>query len=353
MPVYPVLGLRSLGTLARALSTSTALLSLLETAAEESLLALRAASVSICRLEQDARVLRVLVNVGDLAVSEERFPQDETYALAQWALARQVMTDGITRTACLTDADCDPSERELLEILGKESSVQAAILVDGRMWGEFYATRHAGEDPFAEPAVDYVDVLTAIVGAAISRSVREAELAHLAFHDGLTGALNRQGFDRAASSLFDLLEGTSRVVNTVAVDIDGLKLVNDHHGHARGDQLIRGVAQILHDAVTSYPGSLVSRVGGDEFIVLVPDQDPDRVAARLRAVFSRAVGGWSFGAVAGISAGISSAVLSGRADATLVDLLAAADRALYLAKGRPSPAVVASTELTARSAGSG
>ena len=46
--------------------------------------------------------------------------------------------------------------------------------MDGAVWGEFYAARHVGEAPFIKGSVDYVDVLMAIVGAAISRSLREA-----------------------------------------------------------------------------------------------------------------------------------------------------------------------------------
>ena len=70
----PAFGLHSLGTMARALSRSTPLNPLLETAAEEALLALRAASVSIGRLEHGGRSLRTLINAGDLAPSEVRWP---------------------------------------------------------------------------------------------------------------------------------------------------------------------------------------------------------------------------------------------------------------------------------------
>lgn len=347
MLVDPAFGLHSLGALARSLSVSTALHPLLETAAEEALLALRAASVSISRLEQGGRLIRVIVNVGDLAPTEVRWPEDETYLIDHSGVGRKVLSDGITQTAWLGNSDCDPKEAELLKALGKESSVAAAILVDGSVWGEFYATRHPSKAPFAETAEDYVDVFTAIVGAAISRSVRETELAYLAFHDGLTGALNRRGLDEAAAHLFDLIDEPSRVVTTVALDINGLKQVNDQHGHPRGDELIEAVARSLDRAFASYPGSLVARVGGDEFTVLVPDHDPHLVATTVQALCRRRGQDWGVGPVAGISAGVSSTYLTGRGDATRVDLLAAADRALYLAKQHPLSTAVVSEELTA------
>jgi len=345
--VDSVFGLRSLGNLARVLSTSSGLLPLLETAAEEALVALRAASVSLSRLEPGGDLIRVLVNVGDLALTEERFPVDETYALAHWGATRQVMTDGITRTSCLDDSDCDPMEAELLMMLGKGSSVAAAIVVDGTVWGEFYATRHTGQDPFAEGAVDYVDVLTAIVGAAIARSVRETELAYLANHDALTGVLNRRGLDHAARRLFDIPGGMSRTVTSLGLDVNGLKQVNDQHGHARGDELLSELALSLQDAFGSFPGSVIARVGGDEFTVLIPDLDPSVATEIVETLCRQKDESWSFEPSAGISAGVSSTLLTGRGDATRSDLLAAADRALYLAKQLRSSAVVVSDELIA------
>ena len=347
MNVDSVFGLRSLGNLARVLSASSGLLPLLETAAEEARLALRAASVSLSRLEPGGDLIRVLVNVGDLALTEERFPEHEIYPLSQWGAARQVVSDGITLITSLADSDCDPIEAGLLTALGKGSAVQAAIVVDGIVWGEFYATRHTSQDPFADDAMDYVDVLSAIVGAAIGRSVRESELAHLANHDALTGVLNRRGLDHAATRIFDVPGGTSRVVTTLGLDVDGLKQVNDRHGHARGDELLSDVALSLQEAFGSFPGSVIARVGGDEFTVLLPDVDPSVATELVTALCREKDESWSFEPTAGISAGVASTLLTGRADASPSDLLAAADRALYAAKQLRAAAVVVSDEMSA------
>ena len=200
-----------------------------------------------------------------------------------------------------------------------------------RVWGEFFGTRRVGELPFAEAAVNYVDVLVAILGAAISRSLRETKLEHLAFHDALTGVLNRRGWDEAAAQVFEIPESTSRVVSLIALDVDCLKQVNDQQGHARGDELIETIAQALQRAFAPYPRSLVARIGGDEFTVLVPHQDPTQVLKAVTMLCERAGEGWTSGPMAAVSAGVACALLTGQGDVTREELLAGADQALYAA----------------------
>jgi diguanylate cyclase (GGDEF)-like protein len=196
--------------------------------------------------------------------------------------------------------------------------------------------------------VDYVDVLTAIVGAAISRSMREAELVHLAFHDGLTEVFNRRGLEVAAAEVFVPPDEGLRVVTVVVVDLDGLKQVNDRHGHARGDELLSAAASALEQAFLPLAGSVVARVGGDEFVVLVPDHDPDLVIAIVQALCEAAGTGWGFGPEAGASAGVACVLLDDRAGATFPELLEVADRALYEAKRHGTPDVVVATDLMPR-----
>lgn len=174
-PAGPALALHSLAAMARTLGTSMPLKELIEISAEGARLTLNAASVSISRYESEVSALRTIVNVGDLGPDEVRWPQDETYPVEPWPELAQVMEYAATRTDSTDDPHSDPRERDLLTRLGKGSSVTAAILVDGERWGEFYATRHVGRVPF-DDEVDYVDVLMAILGAAISRSLREASL---------------------------------------------------------------------------------------------------------------------------------------------------------------------------------
>ena len=330
---------RSLAAMAHALGRSQSLSSLLEVAAEGARDALRASSVSVSRLEAASLTVRTIVNVGDLGPTEERWPADETYAVEGFTNLALVVDELRTWTATLEDPASDFSELALLSELGKHASVGAPIVVDGQLWGELYATRAVGEPPFGTDDVAYLEALTAILAGAISRSVREESLEQLAYRDPLTGLLNRRALDEAAARAFDLPPGVARPITVLAMDINDLKQVNDTLGHVGGDRLIQSVARALTTSFNRLTGSLVSRVGGDEFTVLVSGHDPGQV---LQVADRLCRHTWRSGRGAGISCGAASAVLSAGTEFTAGDLFAAADRAQYVAKhGRLSSTVLA------------
>jgi diguanylate cyclase (GGDEF)-like protein/PAS domain S-box-containing protein len=118
---------------------------------------------------------------------------------------------------------------------------------------------------------------------------QEAERArHEALTDALTALPNRRFFD---SSLASQLENMARYgwsFGLLLVDIDHFKKVNDLHGHAFGDDVLRVVARTLHGAIRA--GDLVARWGGEEFVVLVEGSDRARLeetAERLRVLVAR------------------------------------------------------------------
>jgi diguanylate cyclase (GGDEF)-like protein len=97
---------------------------------------------------------------------------------------------------------------------------------------------------------------------------RESELQHLSTHDPLTGVYNRAYFDMKLtmfrqSGLFP--------VAMIMLDVDGLKLVNDHRGHLAGDELLCQVAKILRQACRK--ADVSARLGGDEFGLLLAQTD--------------------------------------------------------------------------------
>jgi len=93
----------------------------------------------------------------------------------------------------------------------------------------------------------------------------EARLSFLSTHDSLTGLYNRAYFE---SELTRLQTEGPFPISIIMADVDGMKHVNDSNGHAAGDDLLRRVASILHQAFRQQ--DLIARIGGDEFVIFLP-----------------------------------------------------------------------------------
>ena len=94
-------------------------------------------------------------------------------------------------------------------------------------------------------------------------------LVDLSSRDVLTGLANRRAFELALGREVDRVARSGEPALLLALDIDHFKRVNDSHGHAAGDQVIRAVANALLDSVR--PMDLVARVGGEEFAIILPN----------------------------------------------------------------------------------
>ena len=327
----------SLAVMARALSRSVRLDQMLELASEEAVKALDASTVSISSLRPGTGALQTVINVGDLAPHEQRWPTDEIYQFDDYPQAWSVMGDLKVWVTRLDDPEADSNELALLESLGKLSSMAAPLLVDGRFWGEIYATRGRDHEHFSELDVAYMEALAAILGGALSRAIHFEALERLAFRDPMTGLANRRALDQAAARVLEhLADGVGRQVTAVAVDVNGLKEVNDSLGHHAGDELLKAVAGLLERHFSPMVGSLVARTGGDEFIVLVPSQSIPAVVAVADAFCAAAA---DLSAGAGVSCGVAGAISEGP-PVTASELFRAADQAQYEGKRRRSRTAV-------------
>ena len=109
------------------------------------------------------------------------------------------------------------------------------------------------------------------------------ELHYLATRDPLTGCLNRRSLSDQFEGLFDSAREAGTELSCFMVDLDHFKFVNDNHGHATGDQVIKLLAELLES--NTREGDLVGRYGGEEFCVVLPGQTIEiatTVAERIR-----------------------------------------------------------------------
>ena len=108
-------------------------------------------------------------------------------------------------------------------------------------------------------------------------------LVDMSSRDALTGLANRRSFELALAREIDRVARAGEPALLLALDIDHFKRVNDTHGHASGDLVLKAVAKALLDCVR--PMDLVARVGGEEFAIVMPNCPPtfgEAVAERLR-----------------------------------------------------------------------
>lgn len=189
----------------------------------------------------------------------------------------------------------------------------------------------AGPQPFAMGPEQQREVgdLRDRVAVTLAAATREFGLVERAMRDSLTGLLNRHGLHEEAAAW--LAGGAEpRACALMFIDLDGFKEINDVHGHRSGDELLVAVAARLRELVPA--AALLSRPGGDEFVVLLPGEPAaaealaDRICDRLAQPFAMQAQCVHVGA----SVGIASCPEDGT---DLVELMRRADMAMYAAKG--------------------
>lgn len=321
--------LRTLARVARVISQVTNLEQLVEVAAEEVRLGLDASTVSVSQLVPGTGTLRTLINVGDLGPTGQRWPDNEVSSLQSFLQSRGIVSHPDPQTWAVTVNDADTSELTVLRELGKGAAMAAPLIVNNSLWGELYITYAGANRAFGSEDRAFVEVYRAILESGLTKVRQILTLERLASTDPMTGLANRRALDEAATTAFALLAGRDTLrINVVAIDLNGLKQVNDYAGHAEGDRLITSAAAIIQNHFNRLPGSLAARSGGDEFVVLVPSHSTELVAAAARTACS-AIAALPLGD--GASCGIAIAD-STHADSSVQQLFRRADAAQYRSK---------------------
>jgi diguanylate cyclase (GGDEF)-like protein len=191
--------------------------------------------------------------------------------------------------------------------------------------------------------------LLVIVGATVAGSLRSLtremqrlnrNLREQATLDDLTGLLNRRGWGETAPRELARASRIGSPVALVLIDLDSFKELNDSHGHAEGDRVLRETAERLTSALRE--GDVVARLGGDEFVALLTDSQPDGAIGAVNRLLDVTP------ALATFSAGVA---VWDRAE-SLDELLKRCDLAQYEAKRSGGATVCAAPQpLTGVTAG--
>jgi diguanylate cyclase (GGDEF)-like protein/PAS domain S-box-containing protein len=146
-----------------------------------------------------------------------------------------------------------------------------------------------GEDGSVDSLVGFMFDITARKQAEDKILQLQRELEVLSYRDSLTGVANRRMFDTLYPVEWAKARAIGEPLSLVVIDIDYFKQYNDHYGHMQGDECLRRVAQAM-DGCASRTRDLCARLGGEEFVLLLPSTDEEaarNVAERCRKLLAQ------------------------------------------------------------------
>lgn len=206
------------------------------------------------------------------------------------------------------------------------------LIAQNNLLGLLY--REPGEGACDASAQQLATMLAEQVSLAIANIELREQLRSQALRDPLTGLHNRRFLEEALTRETARSARSGKPLALALLDLDNFKHINDTRSHEAGDAVLRGMGEILRRTLRK--GDIAGRFGGEEFLVLLPETGPEAaktcMTALLNAVREMRVP-WSGGMLEGITASIGLAVLPVHVDRGEA-LIAAADAALYQAKGQ-------------------
>ncbi|QSX79031.1 GGDEF domain-containing protein [Agrilutibacter solisilvae] len=235
---------------------------------------------------------------------------------------RKLNEDARTQQSLLLQYQFDTARRDLqnaqLQSERRNQQKQLAMIRRANRWQ-------------AAALVSFGLLLVGLVIVLVQQHRRTRRIHALALTDALTGVANRRHLEAAAAEAVSRSRADHKPLSVLTFDLDCFKRINDNHGHACGDRVLVRIVRECEAALRQ--GDLLGRIGGEEFVVLLPDTAPDhamQVAERLRESIERLD-------LSDIAADIRVTISLGLAllqahDHALGDVIDRADAALYRAK---------------------
>jgi len=179
----------------------------------------------------------------------------------------------------------------LYSVIGHESIgwLGVPLTTAGGVIGALVVQSYDSTTRYTAQDMQLLQFVSAQIAAAIERTRNRAWLAHLANHDALTGLANRSHFNDTLERALSAAQRDRQLMAVLYLDLDGFKRVNDLHGHALGDLLLREAGERIRRCVRQ--SDIVARLGGDEFVVLLPGigqvSDALHVGEQIRAALEQ------------------------------------------------------------------
>jgi diguanylate cyclase (GGDEF)-like protein len=227
--------------------------------------------------------------------------------------------------------------RRVRDVYGLSHTLATPLTSGDGVVGAIVISRRIG-GPWTDATQRLLAGAAVEASAALARAYSHRAAEAQASTDALTGLPNRRYFEEFISLLAQRRRAGD-AVGILMVDIDKFKALNDAHGHATGDEVLRAVAGAIMSAVRE--DDVPARFGGEEFVVLLRNPDPgvavevgERIRAAVRGLDLARLG------VSRVSVSVGVAVATGP-DEPIEELIETADRALYRAKRAGRDRVVA------------
>ncbi|MCF6157522.1 MAG: diguanylate cyclase [wastewater metagenome] len=161
------------------------------------------------------------------------------------------------------------AEKEILEKQGIKSLLSIPVYAEKRLAGFLGFDNTVNTGMWSEEDFNLLHITAAIIGTALARRESEKIINHMAYHDSLTKLPNRILFQNHLQVALTHARRNKQIVAVMILDLDNFKTVNDTFGHLTGDSLLIAVAERLAYCVRK--GDTIARMGGDEFMIILPE----------------------------------------------------------------------------------
>ncbi len=260
----------------------------------------------------------------------ERFVERAERARAAEGFTARVALSG--KPLYVPDVNLDERLKRIgIRSAGIQCLAALPIIAKGQILG-IMAVGGAKPCRFSQSMIHLLGTICSQIGMAIDNAQLYERALQLAYSDGLTGLYNRRYMLEQLEREFARANRNGSSLSLIIMDLDGLKTINDHHGHNEFDRVLQEVGRLIK--LNTRASDVAARWGGDEFVVLAPDtssQSAYRIGERIRTKVQlcRPLAIDNAAAIT-ISVGVATYPEHARG---LTELIKRADEAMYNAKG--------------------